>query len=439
MATTSLKDCLRLVSEALEGFYESKVTVGATTTPTDDNLDGLTAAQANFFSRWWILPTAGQNFGVERLINTSGTGAGATLAPFVAYTSNFASGDAYQLHWLRPRDIVEELNRAIRSVFPWLYRETEAIGSELTDQYQKRYSIPSAIIGRPWKVEIEETPLAWDNDEVNLLDNASFEEGTGTPTSWTLTGAGAGATRVRWPRRSGSYATNIAVPNLTTVELQQTHSDRNYWSPGMRLMAWAWIYSRTASRITVKVFDDVDTTGQSSSAHGGGGWERLALTTPHTVGEGATTLTFQIAVTSGNRFDFTVGEAFLARGENVVESVWSPVDWKWRGKDIELWSNPNSLRALRFHGKNYLTQFTLPNGNPAFTLTETVELGEPEIELLIAETVLRLYRRFGQRTVPNGIPEADKWRQVWEARRAEALRIYSMPQKGIVTPAYAGR
>lgn len=165
------------------------------------------------------------------------------------------------------------------------------------------------------KMDIDNT--SWG---ANLISNGSVESwsgGTGVaPDKWTLTGSGASvAQNTSDVKGEGQYSCNVTNGASNAADLGNSlsvSSTVNAHLRGATVSASVQVKVSTASRVTIKVDDGVDTT--SSSAHTGGGtYEQLTVT--HTMNASATKLELSVEISSGGAITATFDNAMLTISE----------------------------------------------------------------------------------------------------------------------------
>lgn len=342
----------------------------------------------NFLIDWFIRVTSGTNqYAVRRgLSSSSGTG---TVEVQPAFAAQVTSGTTYELHAYDPKRKFAALDEAIialSGVLPQIiYSETITL-----DGVSSEYAIPTSVRKGPVVVQIEE-PLAPDVSW-NFLTNPSNNSTTG----WTISTNGAEAAAIY---TGGSHdllipkydntCTKITVPSTTVVTYRQTVANMSSnvtaaLASGRRMTGAAWVYCRTASRVSIEIRDD---NGQvvTSGTHGGKGWELLVCTGDISAGN-ATTLTFGIAVTSGAAIEVFVNNSWFFYGDQMPQLWTDALTFRPRRdgttQKITLPSYVHGKRQLRLIGFAPLSQL----GTTAATqVTNTVEVDAYTAEVLYAK------------------------------------------------------
>lgn len=368
---------------------------GSTTTFVDTGLAGFAN---DYFIDWYARITESGHSALWQIRRVSdfvsSTGTGTVPNAFGASTG---SSTAMELHKYDPEVKFQCLDEARISAYPALgqviYNDTRTGDGE-----HRVFDIPSAIRRGPLVV-LEEEPLptnyAW-----NFLANPIGDSTTGwTASSSTHTTVD----RVESDKEIPKYdftCSKVAVATTTNGVLNQVVGDMSNGitaalAAGRHMTFAAWVYCRTASRVTLEIIDDSGSLG-SSSAHGGAGWE--LLTVEADVGEtNATTLTVQFDVSNAaGAVTFWWNRAWFYFGTpDRVQDIYSGAHALRHRRDdttqkVKLDSIPIRGHQLRMIGRDYLSAL----GTTASTqVTNTMEVDEFSAQVLYAEAARILFGR----------------------------------------------
>ena len=357
---------------------------------------------------------------------TNSTG---TLTVMPAFTAQIASSVTYELHRYDPVEKFKALDDARIRAYPDLgiLRFNDTLTS---DGVSTAYDIPSTIRRGPLHI-LEEVPLPCDA-EWNFLSNPYGN----TTTKWTASSATATiVSRIGGDPLIPKYddsAMRVAVATATNGTVSQVIADMTNditaaLAAGRQLTFAAWVFCRTASRVSLKIIEDssVTTTGTS---HGGGGWELLTVT----ASVGATNATLLTA-----RFDVTSASGAVTYWWNRAWFYFGPVDkvqnvyraGKTRilrrddtTQKIYLEHPPSRGKQMRLIGRDTLSAL----GTTAATqVTNTMEVDEEAAQVLYAEAARVLFEREGINT--SDLPDVSARMQIADRMRRE-LKTWKMQQ-----------
>lgn len=338
---------------------------------------------------WWVLITSGDNDGEVRAVtaNTDSTGT-VTVQP--AFSAQVASGVSYELHKYEPNKKYDALDaariEASDTVFRIVYDD-----SLTSDGRTATYDIPSTVRGGPPYVLVER-PLEADSSWNFLQDPRGNSTDNWTAASATATVVNRAENDLLIPKYDES-CTKIAVATATNgTYTQPVGSMINSISASLaagRVMTFAaWVYCLTASRVSLEVTDDTDTS--SSSTHGGAGWELLSVEKNiETTNSTTLTVGFDVSNASGavtlwyNRAWFYFGdkeratEVFPQRGAITVRRDATE-------QQVTLSSVPPRGRQIRLIGKDVLTELSR-------TVTNSMEVDQELAEVLYSHATRILF------------------------------------------------
>jgi hypothetical protein len=361
----------------------------------------------------WLILLGTENLQAVRRAKSYDASAGQITVAGTDLTAESGATD-FELHKYHPMLLRDCLNVARLKAFPALYRPLRS--TLFTARGQYRYEIPSTIINSPTAIYLEE-PLAITYAN-NILSNAGFEDWTsGSPDSWTAA-AGITTTEETATTATKNYmvlegensvrltngSTGTARTFDQTISSPDTHS-------GQRISLYIWVHCLEANTVNTAI--TIGSTKNSGVAadggvHGGTGWELLT----HYEDAAITLSTLKI----GLEFASGAATGLEVYVENVIAVVGPLQEPENPGMELRNWEyipvmegstlrnqvlfpyDFADLQRLRIVGQGYLSSVSAE--------TDTMEVGNAEVELLYAYASVELYQRYIQLT-PNerGVPE----------------------------------
>ena len=332
---------------------------------------------------------------------TDFTSSSGTVTVLPAFSAQVASGVTYQLHRYDPATKFKCLDDARIRAYPDL-GIMRFIDTLTSDGISTAWDIPSTVRRGPLQV-LEEDPVSVQT-EWNFLSNPFGN----TTTDWTASSATATiVTRIGGDWQIPKYddqATRVAVATATNGTYSQAVADMTNDATaalvaGRQVTFAAWVFCRTASRVSLKLVDDSTTT--TGTAHGGAGWELLTVTAtmPTT---NATTFTARFDVTNASgAIVYWWNRAWLYFGAaDRVQNVYRyGVNKRIRRDDTTqkfyLEAPIARGRQMRLMGRDTLSAL----GTTAATqVTNTMEVDEEAAQVLYAEAARILFEREGINT-----------------------------------------
>lgn len=328
---------------------------------------------------------------ISDFVSSTGT---CTLAP--AFAGATASGTDYELHSVAPHQKFSALDEARIPVYPAL--GVLVHNDHLTgDGVQRTFDIPSAIRRGPIQVfqEVYVSPQRdWNFSAKPLGDSTTGYTATGT----TATILSFASRDMVVPKRGESCTKLVTAASQAATYNMLIANAANGLTAAMaadrKMSIVREVYCTEASKIRLGITDDSGTT--YGSYHAGNGWE--LLTAERTIaGNNATTLTAVTDIAStanASTIYLERGWFYFGAAEKVTES-WQEVHVSKIRRDnttqqFTLSFIPSRGVQLRLVGRALLTEL----GNVAATqATNTMEVDEPEAELLCAEAAKILFRR----------------------------------------------
>jgi hypothetical protein len=355
------------------------------------------------FENHWAIILGTNNAEVVRRLKSYDASAGQLTVTGTNLSSESGTKD-FEIHKYSPALLREALNTARLRVHPLLYVPVTRYA--FTAVNQARYEVPTALIGKPTAIYLQDG--VGSDYANNLLSNPGFETFAGSAfTSWTATTLDIAeetittsptnyavlrdGTSARCTSRTGSVGTllqNISSPG--------THS-------GQRISLSIWVYCLTSAKVRTQIdINAVSHTGTTADGgeHGGTGWELLTHYEDSLVT--LTTLRLGVRVDSDatDNTEFYVDEAIgLAGpvkepdeiGEKLLRWDYEPVmQGSTLVNEVVFDYNMPDMHRLIFKGRGYLSSVSAE--------TDTMEISQPQTELLYAYAAVELYKRLGQTT-----------------------------------------
>lgn len=312
------------------------------------------------------------------------TAATGTAVVSGAVLSAESGATTFELYRFDPNRLIDGLNDAREAAFPALHREIN--DRTLTARGgQTRYARPTSIVPGSvkqvfWEPRFSAKPFA--DNIVGTLD-CDFE---GDLTDWsvsniTLTAETEGSGPDNFVVFSGSQSGKMVVAASSVgTALLTVPSGSNY--VGQELNVTIWVYSKTASRVSAAIFEDSSSVA-TSTAHAGGGWERLSVS--RTIAQGVSTVEVGVSVTSDAAITFWADEIIaLAGPSEPPRSVSQPI-WRWyeEGDDIVIEERMPTDAQILVRGLGYLSSVSAG--------TDTMEVDANQRKLLYHYVKRELY------------------------------------------------
>jgi hypothetical protein len=424
MATTTLQNLRRELGAYL-GYGEmvgkdgeawtTTTDIGAAATITSTELrdygfDDISDAGSgdDIFDNFWVIILGTNNANVVRRVKSYDASAGA-LTVYGTNLSAESSAMDFELHKYSPTYLREALNTARLRAYPALHLPVTR--QLMTANGQVRYQVPSALIDKPRAIYLER---GYTSDFAsNILSNAGLETFSSSAfTSWTATNldiAQEEATTTPFNYavlRDGSSARCTSRSSSTGTFLQSISSPGTH--SGQRISMSVWVYCLTADIVSTDI--KIGSTSNLGTAadgglHQGTGWELLthyedAATTVSSLDVG-----INVVSSATDNTEFYVDEAICVVGPTQEPEPIADKElrnWHYvpqvqgttlRNEVVFSEHFPDNYR-LRFEGLGYLSSLSAE--------TDTVEIGQPETDMLCAHAARLIYQRSGQST-----PEAE--------------------------------
>jgi hypothetical protein len=230
--------------------------------------------QADYFNGWYCIVRGSANDEVIRRVEDY-SGETGTLIVTGANFSSESGSMTCEVSRFHPDDVKRAFNRARQDAYPQL-GIVRIVDTLVSGFVQHTFTVP-ATIRKVIRVEMGGRHEAQDSS-LNLFTNGGMETWSSTTSldDWTLTGSGASVNQEvettnppNYGVLSGSNSARIVVPSTTETTLLQTVTP-DQGTEGMEVNVTGWVYSNTASRVSVRI------AGSDGTAHTGTGWERIS-------------------------------------------------------------------------------------------------------------------------------------------------------------------
>lgn len=377
-----------------DSWSSTTTSAGATdgTTVKDTKLSRM---GDDYYKGWYVRLTSGTSTLQSRRVTTFSKSSG-TLEVLPAFSAQVATSVTYELHRYDPEGKFTALDEARMRAYPELARIVFD-DTSTADGISSEFDIPSTIRRGPAFV-FGETPRARDV-QWNFITTPLNDATTGwTATNATATTYERNANDLLVPK-FGSECVKLTVAASTNGTYKQVVGDMANDATAALVadrptLFAMWVYCTEASRVTLKITDDTDTT--TGTAHAGRGWELITVAKT-IMGSNATTLTVTLDVASGSTAMtiYLDGSWFyLGNANRVTDIYWDKFLKRIRRDDttqkVVLDEVPVRGTQLRFVGRQVLSAL----GTVAATqVTNTMEVDEPAAQLLYAEAANIIFER----------------------------------------------
>ena len=353
MATTMLQKMEELLMEGLGAFIPVTSTSNGTTTTIVAT--GILTYDTGVLANKWAISTSGSN---DREVRRISSVSSSTITVGTAFSNSTATNDTFEIFEWDPTHLQNAVNRAGEMLFPTLY------------------------------VPLRDETLVIDNQ----LTNTDFETFSGGFTGWTEVGSPtvtAETTIVQKGTNSAKIVASGADGQLTQAP---TVNAPAIAGTSVTFKAWCWV--ATASKMRIRIDWDGSTIINSDYHTGDSSWRLLSVS--GAVPDDATQVKAIIEVEDGNTayadhswlivkpvYKYTIPSTFILGphkvrqqvNESLVEGPYEPFGETNRVK---------AGRILRLEGMGVLSAPSTSSG--------TVEIGAPQINLLIAQAKVVLHR-----------------------------------------------
>ena len=436
IAQTTTRTTARQEISKLDHSYASGTTTTNLTTSTalaDTKLTAIGYHNNSSLLDAWVWINTTNNALIEKTIAayTGSTGAITVRGPVFAAESATA---AYEIHKrFRPSDIHDAINRSVQENYDVIFKEVENT-TLFTSTGQRVYPVPTGV-NDVWGVYLENRVSA--EFDQNILHDAgasvefsswavsTYPDGSDAATNITLSQYGTTGQQEKFTP-FGQYLCKCVSAGSAGTHYWTTMSNPADFG-GITTYYEEPIYCTTASEVQVRIVDDQGNT--TSTAHGGTGLELVRV--KHTTTGVPTSLQAGI-VTAGNGVTFYRGRAIWTRAEYYTDSVWIPLEvGSVYNGNIHLGSQPPVDRFLLVRGKAPLSTLSTDTG--------TIEVGDPQVQIIYAGALLHLYRQLRQKGTQRSNNPYNEDVLYWEGELHRLKNRYGMGRPPARTPALQGR
>ena len=332
---------------------------------------------------------------VRRITNNTQATGTITVSP--AFSAQVASGVTYQLHRYDPDKKFLAIDKARYEVLDHVYRLV--YDDTLTsDGLSDTYDIPSTLDNGP-VLAISESPISA-TPEWNFIQDPLGDSLTNwTASSTTATIHSRTLNDLLIPKYDYS-CTKLVTDASTAATYSQvvgsmTHDITAALAADRKMTLAAWVFCTEASKIQLRILDDLGTVA-TSDFHQGRGWELLSVEGT-IAGNNSTTLTARFLIASTANASTIYWERawfYFGSKERVCDSIYGPEHSMDIRRDeatqhVILSSIPRRGRQIRLVGKTVLSSL----GTVAATqITNTMELTSGTAEILYARAAEILFQ-----------------------------------------------
>jgi len=362
------------------------VYVGSFTVTTDINADDQVVSTGLPAEGWtvddqlnemFVRITSHANNGVIRFIEDYESSTGALTVSGANLANDSSDTASFEIYRVNPNRLIEALNDGADQAYPTLFRLINDSTLTLAPA-QTRYARPTTIraggVRQVYMLPRIEAKTYADNiaNDLNVdLENAALDDWTATNATIAIESETTDPDNFMVYSGEQSMKITVGASSINTVLLSITNPT-NYI--GQEINVSMWVYSKTASRVSLGIEID-DGTIDTGSTHTGNGWERLTHTV---VGDSIDTkLEIGLHVTSSTAFVFYADEIIVTAGQSEIpqsgrDEIW---DWYESGDNIVLRSQYSDQRNLLIVGMGELTSISA-------TGSSTMELEDEEARQL---------------------------------------------------------
>jgi hypothetical protein len=380
VATITVDKMLPALARVL-GVY-----VGSFTVTTDINADDQVVSTGLPAEGWtvddqlnemFVRITSHANNGVIRFIEDYESSTGALTVSGANLANDSSDTASFEIYRVNPNRLIEALNDGADQAYPTLFRLINDSTLTLAPA-QTRYARPTTIraggVRQVYMLPRIEAKTYADNiaNDLNVdLENAALDDWTATNATIAIESETTDPDNFMVYSGEQSMKITVGASSINTVLLSITNPT-NYI--GQEINVSMWVYSKTASRVSLGIEID-DGTIDTGSTHTGNGWERLTHTV---VGDSIDTkLEIGLHVTSSTAFVFYADEIIVTAGQSEIpqsgrDEIW---DWYESGDNIVLRSQYSDQRNLLIVGMGELTSISA-------TGSSTMELEDEEARQL---------------------------------------------------------
>jgi hypothetical protein len=371
------------------GSYSTTTAITTNTSIVSTGLRDLGFTDDDVLNDSFIKITSGNNLNDVRLISDYTGSSGTITVTGTNLTADGSTGTTFEIYRYDPDQLKDAVNDAANQAFPALFKRVDDRTLTVAPG-QARYARPSSIepgyIRQVYLVPKIESKTFSEN--VINDQNCDFEESSSSLTDWTDTANITAAVEADTTspnnfmvyRGQRSAKLTCAATSTGTFTLSAT-DPTNYESEELNFSIW--VYSQYADLVSPIIQIDSD-TATSGTAHSGGGWERLTVSsTSSNVGS-----TIKVGLTfASNSAIYTAyaDEAILTSGPSETPKGYEAIvlDWVEEGDNLTFLTAPPSQYNLHVVGCGALE--TLSSG------ADTITLEPHRVNLLIDYAALTFF------------------------------------------------
>ena len=373
--TTTLSAMLPKFGRRVGAYIGSFSTTTAITTNTSiiaTGLRDLGFTDDDVLNDSFLKITSGNNLNEVRLVSDYTGSSGTITVAGTNLTADGSTGTTFEIYRYDPDQLRDAINDAANQAYPALFKRIDD-RTHTVAPGQARYARPSSIepgyIRQVYIVPKIESKTFSEN--VINDQNCDMEASSSALTNWTDSANITAAVEVDTTTPNnfmvyrGQYSAKLTCAATSTGTFTLSVTDpTNYESEELNFSIW--VYSKYADVVSPMVQIDSD-TAVTGTAHSGGGWERLTLsTTSSNVGS-----TIKVGLSfASNSAIYTVyaDEAILTSGSSETPKGYESIvfDWTEEGDNLTFLTAPPSHYNLHIVGCGALE--TLTAGADTITL-----------------------------------------------------------------------
>lgn len=373
--TTTLSAMLPKFGRRVGAYIGSFSTTTAITTNTSiiaTGLRDLGFTDDDVLNDSFLKITSGNNLNEVRLVSDYTGSSGTITVAGTNLTADGSTGTTFEIYRYDPDQLRDAINDAANQAYPALFKRIDD-RTHTVAPGQARYARPSSIepgyIRQVYIVPKIESKTFSEN--VINDQNCDMEASSSALTNWTDSANITAAVEVDTTTPNnfmvyrGQYSAKLTCAATSTGTFTLSVTDpTNYESEELNFSIW--VYSKYADVVSPMVQIDSD-TAVTGTAHSGGGWERLTVsTTSSNVGS-----TIKVGLSfASNSAIYTVyaDEAILTSGSSETPKGYESIvfDWTEEGDNLTFLTAPPSHYNLHIVGCGALE--TLTAGADTITL-----------------------------------------------------------------------
>jgi len=354
------------------GSFSTTTTITTNTSIIATGLRDLGFTDDDVLNDSFLKITSGNNLNEVRLVSDYTGSSGTITVAGTNLTADSGTGTTFEIYRYDPDQLRDSINDAANQAYPALFKRIDD-RTHTVAPGQARYARPSSIepgyIRQVYIVPKIESKTFSEN--VINDQNCDMEASSSALTNWTDSANITAAVEVDTTTPNnfmvyrGQYSAKLTCAATSTGTFTLSVTDpTNYESEELNFSIW--VYSKYADVVSPMVQIDSD-TAVTGTAHSGGGWERLTVsTTSSNVGS-----TIKVGLSfASNSAIYTVyaDEAILTSGSSETPKGYESIvfDWTEEGDNLTFLTAPPSHYNLHIVGCGALE--TLTAGADTITL-----------------------------------------------------------------------